>query len=114
MASGILETFGESISFNPVAFSNSLSGFMHLKNKRNLVLVSNDKDEILNIIHIINDNFNPFLSYLAYFKDSNLEEINKNLEYYSAKDGKVTAYLCENNTCHEPVDAEKLKDLLYN
>jgi len=114
MASKTIEAFGEIILENPTPFSNSLIGLMYLKNKRDLVLVSDDKNEILSMIHIVNDEFNPFLSYLGYFKGSDLEKINEDLVYYKMMNGKVTAYLCEKNTCHEPIYAEKLNELLYN
>ncbi len=114
-AKGILDAFGENITLNPTAFSFSIVGFMHLNNKRDLVLASDNKDEICNMNHIINHNFNPFLNVLSYFKGSGVEEFNKDIVYYSAINGKTTAYLCENNTCHEPVnDEEKLINLLYN
>lgn len=115
LAKQMLETFGRNISSNPMAFSNSLIGFMHLKHKRNLVLVSNDKDDLSKITDIVNDNFDPFLNISGYFKDSSLEEVNKDIVYYSIMDDKTTAFLCENNTCHEPInDAEKLMNMLYN
>ncbi len=106
-AKEILEAFSDSISSISYAHSFSLIGFLNLKFSKDIVVVCNNKEDISKVAHIISDDFNPFLNSIFYFKNKDLEDINENIKNYGLKDGKPTAYICENNTCHESVNDEK-------
>lgn len=110
------EIFGGSINLSPISYSYMLSAYLYFERiKDKIVLVgSNTDDEYREIRKKLNSKFLPFTTKIFIDKDTISEdEINDKFDTYKMIDGKITAYICKDFTCLEPInDKDKILEII--
>ncbi|AEV69753.1 thioredoxin domain-containing protein [Acetivibrio clariflavus] len=99
------KTFSRNIENFAMGHSFFLTALLFAKSKsKEVVIVGNDKLESDSMINIIREEFRPFTLSMFYSDaQSELKDIAPFIENYRSVEGKTTAYICENYTCHDPI-----------
>ncbi|MFA9398724.1 MAG: thioredoxin domain-containing protein [Clostridiaceae bacterium] len=96
--------FGSQIKENPISYSFFLSAYMKYNNSQEIVLAGKvDDKEVREMIKAINKKYNPFTTVVINDEEQKLYDIAPFIKSKSRIEDKVTAYVCSNYTCFEPV-----------
>ncbi|MPM67605.1 hypothetical protein SDC9_114529 [bioreactor metagenome] len=98
-------TFGETINKNSSFYSHLVDAWQYVSNSyKNLILVGK-KDDILmlQMLKEINSIYLPYTQVVVKDEEYSIEDIIQSLKDKKALNNNVTAYICENYTCKEPV-----------
>jgi hypothetical protein len=101
------KTFSNSINNNPTAHSFMLICYMYSTEITKEIIINGEIENYTtqDILTLINNDFNPYVSVLLTNKDNHflLEEIIPSISNYKKINDLTTAYICSNNTCSSPV-----------
>lgn len=106
MASKTFDNFGGNVKNNLESHSFFLTAFMYsAKENKQIVIAGELEDNITReMIKEINNRFLPFTIILLNNQWSNLNKLVPFIEHERKIKDKTTAYICENFSCHKPVD----------
>lgn len=114
----LLDYFGSYVQNYPTGYSFSLIALLFAQTKTKEIVIVSDKNDIdtQSMINIIHEGFRPFtLSVLYDNKNEAIKKLIPFISNYSSLNGKATAYVCENFSCHEPVtDNDLFSNMLNN
>ncbi|WP_097028467.1 thioredoxin domain-containing protein [Clostridium peptidivorans] len=98
-------TFGETINQNPSYYSHLIDAWQYASTSyKNIILVGEKQDELLlEMIKEVNNTYLPYSQVIINDKEDDIDQIIPSLKYKEGLNKKVTAYVCENYTCKEPV-----------
>ena len=106
MASKTFDNFGGNVKNNLESHSFFLTAFIYsVKENKQIVIAGELGDNITReMIKEINNRFLPFTMVLLNNHGSNLNKFIPFIEHERKIKDKTTAYICENFSCHKPVD----------
>ena len=106
MASKTFDNFGGNVKNNLESHSFFLTAFIYsVKENKQIVIAGELEDNITReMIKEINNRFLPFTMVLLNNHGSNLNKFIPFIEHERKIKDKTTAYICENFSCHKPVD----------
>ncbi|XP_071954098.1 spermatogenesis-associated protein 20-like [Antedon mediterranea] len=116
MARALLNTFHERLQKIPIALPEMMCAVMNLEKPSTQIFIcgSNDSSDTKKLLDVVHAHFIPN-KILVVTDGKNNEYLNTKLKILSTlekKEGKATAYVCENYTCNlpvnSPVDLDKL------
>ena len=112
-ADNIIKAIWSDIEKVPIVYLGLLSAYLFRENNVNIIIRRGEGlEQMLDLIK----GYHPFINYVLC--GDGYDEINELIPFYEeklAKDGKATAYICDNTGCKAPVnDIDQLKNLLIN
>lgn len=98
-------TFAETINKNSSFYSHLVDAWQYASNSyKNLILVGKRDDILmLQMLNEINSIYLPYTQVVVKDEEYSIEDIIPSLKDKEALNNNVTAYICENYTCKEPV-----------
>jgi len=118
-ADEILKAFCSSIANYPRGYIFALTALQYLQTLSKEVVIVTKTDDITEakeMLDIINEDYRPFTLTLLYSSNNDIiKEISPFVSEYKAINGKTTAYICENYSCHAPLtDIDELRKMISN
>lgn len=109
------KVFGANIKNEPMYHLFSVMAYMYnIIPVKEITLAYKEKDEeFYKFVDEIKNKYMPFSTVILNGKSDKIEKINKNIKEKTPIEDKITAYVCENYACMEPItDLEKFKSIL--
>ncbi|HKK44804.1 MAG TPA: thioredoxin domain-containing protein [Balneolaceae bacterium] len=111
------QLFAESIRKAPTGFGFALQSVdFASENSREIIIVGKrDKPDTQNMLDVLRNEFLPnTIVLLKTPDDKKINELATFLSDFDMKNGRATAYVCQNYSCEFPTnDPEKVKELIY-
>jgi uncharacterized protein YyaL (SSP411 family) len=104
----LFNAFAEKISHYPMGHTYLLMAEMFVQAKSSEIVIVGDREDkqALNFLDIINKNYLPFMVLILKDQksiDEDIASLVPYVEHQEMKEGKVTAYICENFACKAPI-----------
>ncbi|WP_251859991.1 thioredoxin domain-containing protein [Clostridium sp. Marseille-Q2269] len=109
------KVFGANIKNEPMYHLFSVMAYMYnIIPVKEITIAYKEKDEeFYKFVDEIKNKYMPFSTLTLNGKSDKIEKINKNIKEKTPIEDKITAYVCENYACIEPItDLEKFKSIL--
>lgn len=101
-----VQSFAQQMSASPLGYVYMLTSFLAYNQPSQEVILVTDKtkDSLLPFIDVLQDKFRPFTNIVVYGdKYKQIESMIPYIVDYTASDGEVQAYVCENFACKKPI-----------
>lgn len=111
----VFKCFSNKIKDNTSAHTHLISAYLkNIISSLNIVIAGNyEEKNSQEMIKLAYDRYNPFKTVVLNNSEDELYEICPSVKNKGKKDNMVTAYVCSNFTCKEPVtEISKLKEIL--